>query len=442
MADEHFVTRSRITELPMRISMISFGTRGDLEPFLAVEQKLRTAGHDVVLTVPVDLADFARQTGAAIRPFGVDVRDFLGSPESRDMLARGDGRSFIARAMEGKHAHVETLHRDFTAAAEDADLIVATQLAEEEASSLAEWRGVPYIGMDYYPVRSNNRVPHPMLSTRSLGPLGNRLTYRMVDRLTFRNNVADLNKLRHSLGLPPATKPATRRLADIGATAIQAYSKHLVPQLADWGIRRPLVGSLRLDPAQRAALRSDHEDPELERWLADGDAPIYVGFGSIPVGDGRQTLEMIRQVARNLNTRALVVAGWSDYPREADPTGRVYVTSAVDHDSVLPRCRLAVHHGGSGTTAATISAGLPTMICSIFYDQPFWGRRVQQLGVGHTMRLQDADAPSLTRHLQSLMSEDVAVRVKQLAAAMRTEDGVDAAAHYITKAAGTPWPRG
>ena len=419
----------------MRIALIAFGTRGDVEPFLAVEKRLRAAGHQATVAVPADLAAFAGQTGATIRPFGVDVRDFLASREGRDMLARGDGRSFIARALEAKRGFVETLHRDFTATVEGADVVVATRLAEEEASSLAEWRGVPFVGIDYYPVSSNGRFPHALLTTRQLTPLGNRLTYRLVNRLAFRGSVADLNVLRHSLGLPPARAAAPSRLDAAGATAIQAYSRHLVPQLADWGPRRPLVGSLRLDSAQRATLRSDHEDTELESWLAAGDAPIYVGFGSIPVGDGRQTLEMIRKVARDVGTRALVVAGWSDFPRDADRTGRVHVTTAVDHGSVLPRCRLAVHHGGSGTTAATISAGLPTVICSIFYDQQFWGRAVERLGVGATMRLQDADATALTKLIRPLLTEEAAGRVKQLAAAVRDEDGPGEAARIITSVA-------
>jgi sterol 3beta-glucosyltransferase len=416
----------------MRIALIAFGTRGDIEPFLAVEQRLRAAGHEVVVAVPVDLAGFARQTGATIRPFGVDVRDFLGSAESRDMLARGDGRSFIATALEAKKGFVEALHRDFLATAEGADVIVATRLAEEEASSLAEWRGVPFVGIDYYPVSSNGRFPHALLTTRPLTPLGNRLTYRLVNRLAFRGSVTDLNRLRQSLGLPPAKTAAPQRLDAAGATAIQAYSRHLVPQLANWGPRRPLIGSMRLGPEQRAALRSDHEDPDLEDWLAAGDRPLYFGFGSIPVGDGRRTLDMIRQVARDLDTRALLVAGWSDYPRDADPTGRVHVTTAVDHDAVLPRCRLAVHHGGAGTTAATIGAGLPTVICSIFYDQPFWGRIVQRLGVGATMRLQHADAAALTKLIRPLLTAEVSERVERLAAAMRTEDGPGEAARIIT----------
>jgi sterol 3beta-glucosyltransferase len=255
-----------------------------------------------------------------------------------------------------------------------------------------------------------------------------------VDRLTFRGAAADLNVLRRSLGLPPATVAASRRLDRAGAVVIQAYSRHLVPELTGWGARRPLVGSMRLDPGQRAALRGDHEDTGLDDWLDAGDAPIYVGFGSIPVGDGRRTLDMIRQVARELDTRALVVAGWSDYPRDADPTGRMRVTTAVDHSAVLPRCRLAVHHGGSGTTAATIGAGLPTVICSIFYDQPFWGRVVERLGVGATMRLQDADAASLARLIRPLLSEETAARVRRLADAMSSEDGPGEAARIITSA--------
>ncbi|WP_164842786.1 glycosyltransferase [Actinoplanes solisilvae] len=419
----------------MRIAVFAFGSRGDVEPGLALGGRLREYGHDVVVAAPIDSVEFARQTGADVHPINVDAHEFLSSPEGRDMLARGDVRAYVRRMLDKKHEVAPTLHDDLIAAAGSTDVVVGTRLVEEETSSIAEWLGVPFVGLHYAPNRPNGRLPSPLIGTRSLTPLGNRLTYQVAERMLWRRDRPDVNILRGRLHLPKATAPVSVRLAAAQAPEIQAYSRHLVPELAEWDDRRPLVGNLRLTELQRAAIRGDHQDAGLDRWLAADEPPIYYGFGSMPVRDGRKTLDMITEASRRLGTRALVAAGWSDLPRDTTADdGRVRVVAGLDHDRVLPRCRLAVHHGGAGTTAASVGAGLPTVVCSVFADQHFWGQAVARLGIGATMRRSDATAASLTELIKPLLAEDVTLRAKRVAAAMADEDPAGEAARIISAA--------
>lgn len=414
----------------MRVVILAVGTRGDVEPALALAWRLRARGHEVSLAVPMDLTGFAREAGFDASPVSLDTREFLESPQGQRFLAAGDSREYVRLLVAKKKEIVHALHDDLTSAVKGADVVVGTRLVEEEGSSLAEWLGVPFVALHYYPARSNPAYASPFVTARRLPAPLTRLTHRLFERTQWRHNAADVNRLRHTLGLPAADRPATVRFARTGIVEIQAYSRFLVPELADWDARRPLTGPLRLEPEQRALLRSDHGDAELDRWLDEGDAPVYVGFGSQPVLDGPGLIAQVRRTAERLGVRVLLNAGWSRLePGDTGP--RLLLRRSVDHDRVFPRCRVAVHHGGAGSTAASVGAGLPTVVCADFADRALWGRAVTRLGVGTTTPFAGLDADRLTAAIRPLLAAGPARRARQLAARMATEDGTTRAVDII-----------
>ncbi|GAB7037140.1 MULTISPECIES: glycosyltransferase [Catenuloplanes] len=418
----------------MRIVFYAVGTRGDVQPVVALAGALTTRGHEVVVGVNEDLVGFARRAGVDARPLGVDAHRFLRSPAGQQWLAGGDVRAYLRELIAERHRIIRDVQRDMGPLAGGADVVVGTRLIEEEASTLAEWQRVPFLGLHYAPVRPNSRFASVIVTPRRLPAPLNRLTHVIYQRRLWHSSRADLNAFRHSLGLPPAAAPADVRLAAAGVTDIQAYSRFLLPELAGWGATRPLVGSPRLSATQRAALGDGDDDPGLTDWLAAGDPPVYFGFGSMPVQDPARVLDLIRTAARRMGVRALVGAGWSDMAADTARDPDVRVVTAVDHDAVLPGCRAAVHHGGSGSTAASLRAGLPTVICSVFSDQPFWGRVVRRLGVGDTFRYTALSADRLVRATLPLLADGTAARAAALAEHLRTEDSTGEAATLIERA--------
>ena len=205
---------------------------------------------------------------------------------------------------------------------------------------------------------------------------------------------------RRELGLPKATGPAARRIAERGSLEIQAYDEVCFPGLAaewaKWNGQRPFVGALTMELPTDA-------DEEIASWIAAGTPPIYFGFGSIPVESPADTLAMIGGVCAELGERALVCSGWSDF-RDVPHFEHVKVVGAVNHAAVFPACRAVVHHGGPGTMAAGLRAGVPTLILWMLGDQPLWGAAVKRLKVGTARRFASTTRESLVADLRTILA--------------------------------------
>ncbi|QHF21668.1 glycosyltransferase [Rathayibacter sp. VKM Ac-2762] len=418
----------------MRITVLAVGSRGDVQPMVVLAAELRERGHDVLVAAPDDLVPMASALGLDAVPLGFDVRAFLQSGEGQAWLASGDTRSYLRGLLRQKVELSSVLQPAMVRAAAGADLLLAANLVLDEASCIAEAAGIPVIGMHFVPRRSNPRYPAVTVTARRLPRPLPRLTHLIADRVERRATAGYVNDLRLALGLPPTTLPVSRRLADRGAWELQVYSSVLVPGLEGWPERRPITGFIRATPEQHALWGDAGADDSLDAWLDAGDPPVFFGFGSMPVGEPGPVLALLDQVCRDLRVRGLVGAGWSDFADRAPSTrDRLRVVGALDHRAVLPRCVAAVHHGGAGTTAESLIAGLPTVIAAVFSDQPFWGRRVTELGVGSTFAFVDLSADRLVAALRPLLREEAGRRARTVGAALAREDGVRAAADAVER---------
>ncbi|WP_369829926.1 glycosyltransferase, partial [Mycobacterium sp. E2238] len=177
-----------------------------------------------------------------------------------------------------------------------------------------------------------------------------------------------------------------------GSLEIQAYDEVCFPGLAaewaKWGGQRPFVGSLTME------LPTDTDDEDVASWIAAGTPPICFGSGSIPLESPSATVEMISSACANLGERALLCFGGTDFS-DVPHFDHVKVVGVVNYASVFPACRAVVHHGGSGTTAASLRAGIPTLILWSSADQPYWGNQIKRLKVGTARRFSETTEKSL-----------------------------------------------
>ena len=421
----------------MRISLIGAGTRGDAQPVVLLARALQGRGHDVVVGVSADLVGFAERAGVPTLPFGPDNREVLGSEHGQRMLAAGDVRQLLRRLAQVSHERFPLSVRELSALFHGADLVVAGILAEDAGSCFAEALRIPLVALHLTPLRRTRAYPAPLVTTASRLPgRANLATTALFERLWCRNLAGDMALLRAELGLPPDRRTAPARLAVAGATEVQAYSEVVVPGLRDLGPRRPVVGYLLPGRQERAVLGDTPADAELDDWIGDGSPPVYLGFGSMPVLDPAATLAVVGRVAARLRVRALVMAGSSGMPL-GDAGPDVRVVASVDHDEVLPRCRAAVHHGGAGTTAAALRAGTPSLVCSVFADQPFWGTRVARLGAGAHLRLTALDETTLERGLADVLRPEVGARAAALGGRLRAEPDAAVRAADLVEGAAT-----
>jgi sterol 3beta-glucosyltransferase len=411
----------------MRVAIFAVGTRGDAEPALALAFALTQHGHEAVVGVAEDLVAFGRSLGVDTRRLSVNARDFLDSEDGRRWLEHGDTQQYIAGLMKKRHEVADAIQSDMIDIVAGADMIVSARLVEGEAWSLAEWLGVPFVGLQYAPMRTNRAFPSPMVSTHLMSEPETLLTHEMFQQSEWRALSSDVSRLRKRLGLPTMSASVAESAERAKALEIQAYSRFVLPELSQWDALHPLVGYLRLAPAQLSMLPAEEPDATLADWLDQGEAPVYFGFGSMPLRDPAGTVRMIRAACATLGVRALVSTRSNDLPSD----DHLCMVGSIDHEEVLPRCQVAVHHGGAGTTAASLRAGAPTVICSVFSDQPFWGATVERLGVGQTLPFVDLSEERLVAAIRPLLTDEAQQRSKKLADALRTEDGPEHAAKLI-----------
>ena len=359
--------------------------------------------------VPPNLVSFVESaSGVPVSAYGVDSQQQLDDDSFRNFWSVRDPvralRQLRAYHTQGWTEMSETL----TALAADADAIVMGTTYQEIPANVAEARGIPLIALHMFPLRANHsilpvRLPRPMVRALWAGLEG--LFWRVV-------RPAD-DQQRRRLGLPGARVRSPRRITGLGTLEIQAYDEVLFPDLdRQWRGRRPLVGTLTL---QRA---TDH-DAEVAAWIAAGTPPVSFGFGSMPVTSPTEAVATIEVVCADLNVRALICSGvWSLEPRADTP--EVKVVPSVHHETVFPRCRAIVHHGGSGTTAAGARSGVPAVVVWVGADQPIWAGRVEKLGIGSALRFSSMTKGSLRRALEVALEPATVTRARALAGRMTT----------------------
>ncbi|MFI1461108.1 glycosyltransferase [Nocardia carnea] len=426
----------------MKVAIALTGTRGDVQPGIALGLELRSRGHDVVVGAPPNLVDFTAATGLPAQTCGPDVQQLYSSEEGQKALAAGSSFRLMQLVGNQMAEYADRMNNEVVAVCAGADVIVSTLLTEDRVASVSEASGTPMVTMHGFPGRKTGAYPFPGALPPHWRPPAalNRTTWTVAENLRRVVFMRYLNRLRRDLGLPKTTQSPAAMLAARNVAEVQIYDPALVPGLTeDWGTRRPLVGFLALPRQAREALgelADDHRD--LLAWIADGEPPVYYGFGSMPIRDTHQVLAMVEETSRRLGRRALVSAGWSDLDTANAETGpQIRVAGPVAHDLVFPQCAAAVHHGGIGTTFESLRAGLPTLVCSVSFDQPMWGGQVERLGVGAHLPFAKLGSERLTDAVRTLLDPSMARRTALLAESLRSRsDATTRTADIVEAAAG------
>lgn len=412
----------------MKVALVAYGTRGDVQPLVCLGRALADRGGEVEVIAPRDAADMVLSAGLPFRALPCDFQALLRAPQAQRMLAAGDINAMTRWFRKEEEGYEAELNRTLLEATESVDAIVPTVVPAARCRAIAASRRTAVLPVYLTPHVASRRYPSIFMSQRSLGPL-NRLSHVLVHRVLWRTQRDSIAGLHRELSLPPATRRDWSRAFVGEAPALLAFSQALFPAPDDWPRWLHTVGAVKPWPSLRAALGEDGIPAELEDWLAAGPPPVFLGFGSMPVLDQRAMLRTIRAVLARLGLRGILAAGWSELSAAGDET--LYVVDEVDHESLLPRCAAAVHAGGAGTTAASVGAGTPTLICSVWYDQPFWGARCRKLGIGDTFPFTKLDTRRLVDGLRNVLRPEVAARAKEVGRHMAEEDGVSAAVAHL-----------
>ncbi|CPR08155.1 glycosyl transferase family protein [Mycobacterium bohemicum DSM 44277] len=412
----------------MRFVLAFYGTRGDVEPGLAVGRELRRRGHDVCMAVSPDLVGFAEAAGLAAVDYGPDIQAWLESTRNfwayffRNFWRIRDVLALLRESREPGTRRWGEMSATLTELTNGANLLLTGMSYQELAANVAEYRDIPLATLLWFPIRVNGRL------VPSLPPSFIRSAMRIYEWLVWRGVKKVEDSQRRELGLPKVTRPAPRRIAEQGSLEIQAYDKVCFPGLADewakFGRQRPFVGTLTMESPTDA-------DEEVASWIAAGAPPIFFGFGSIPVESAADTVAMIGRACAQLGERGLVCAAATDFSN-APHFEHVKVVDAMNYAAVFPACRAVVHHGGAGTTAAGLRAGVPTLILWMADVQLIWGVAVKRLKVGTARRFSTVTEKSLVADLRTILAPQYVTRAREIATWMtKPAESVAAAADLV-----------
>jgi UDP:flavonoid glycosyltransferase YjiC (YdhE family) len=401
----------------MKFALASCGTRGDVEPCAAVGLELQRRGHDVHMAAPPDMVGFLESAGLSAVAHGPDSRltpDFFRT----SWTLRNPIRP-LREAMEHVAQRWSEVSTTLTSLADGADLLLTGVSYQEAAANVAEYYDIPLAAWHHVPMRANGHlipiVPSPLI--RSAMAVSDWVQWRMTKQAE--------DAQRRGLSLAKATRPASRRMMQRGALEIQAYDELCFPGLAaEWHGRRPFVGALTMD------LPTDADD-EVASWITAGTPPIYFGFGSMPIRSAADTVAMISAACNQLAERALICSGASDFIH-IPYFDNVKVVRAVNHAAIFPACRAVVHHGGAGTTAAGMRAGIPTLILWVASDQPIWAAQVRRLKVGSARRFSATTTKSLVADLRRILAPPYVNQAREIGTRMtKPTASVARAAHLL-----------
>lgn len=400
----------------MRVLLSTIGSRGDVQPLVALGSELKALGHDVMLCVPPDFREWIEGLGLPVTPIGPSLRSTGKAPSGRTISAE-QRRQMLEGTVA---AQFETI----ASAARGCDAMVGATALQVAAPSVAERMDVPYVFAAYCPavLPSRHHAP-PLLPSLGDTAAPQLADYRELwDRDALRWNdtwLPLINAKRESLGLAP--------IADV-----RGYVHTDRPWLACDATLGPWP-----EPSDETVLQTgawilpDERplSPELEAFLEAGAPPVYLGFGSIsaPADLARVMIES----ARALGRRAILSRGWAELDLIDDKPDCLAI-GEVNQQALFKRVAAVVHHGGAGTTHAAARAGVPQVVIPQHYDQPYWAQRVQELGIGtaHVSRLPTVE--SLTEALARALDPAVADRARTVAQRIRA-DGARIAAEHLTR---------
>jgi sterol 3beta-glucosyltransferase len=428
----------------MRITLFAHGTRGDVWPLVALGWHLAARDHDVVVAAPEEFREFTERAGLRAASLPFDMVAWLSTTEGQRLLHAGGVRVMREAAREYSR-HADAFDEAYLAAARGAEALVGTFLTWDRALVLGDLLRIPVAAVYqqlYAPSREYSSV---VLTSGRLRPRLLRLaSHELTDRIWWHGTAKSTNAFRRKLGLPACSQSTFSRLQRAGALGLHTHSPSLFPRPTDWPEHLKFTGAWQMPHASRENL-GEHLAPDLQAWLDAGEQPIFLGFGSMPVLDPQPLLQDIISVTAALGLRAIVSANCVS-PQAADTLpDHLRVVGTVDHDRLFPQCAAVVHHGGAGSTSASLRAGRPTMICSILADQPWWGERMRHLGVGAHVPFRKLNRDTLQSGLRTLLDPDVDARARTLGAAIQAEgDGLPAATQlledWLVVAEPTPLP--
>lgn len=414
----------------MKITIVSVGSRGDVQPYLALGLGLQQAGYEVTLAADTVFESFISEHGIRFAPISANPMRVL----EGGSVGMGDNPfqlfSWVRKyVMEIGNEHFSTL----LAACQGADLIIFGSIGFV-AIHIAEALQTRALATSLQPIIPTKEIPY---STAKIPPEWlpfrgaiNKFNYGIYNKMFYRMMLGMINQGREQvLGLKPLPWSFYARLDLSQYWMLYGYSQHVIPKPQDWNNFQKITGYWSLEQQQ-----DWQPSDELSAFLEETPKPVYIGFGSMVDKEAAVLTQLVVNAVEQAQVRAVLLGGWTDLGGQGLPKSILKVND-VPHDWLFPRVAAVVQHGGAGTTAAGFQAGVPMVIVPFMADQPFWGYQAAKLGVSpKPIPRKKLTANKLAGAIIKAVSDnDMRQNAAALGQNLRQEDGVGEAVRIISE---------
>ncbi len=413
----------------MRILIIAPGSRGDVQPYIALGTGLKEAGHVVRFVSHRNFKPLVQAYGLEFWPVDSDVRGIVENNAMRERIEKGNFLLLMAQMAKEAQREALAFAEGGLAAAGGMDIVLAGMGGVFIGLAIAEKANLPLLQayvVPFTPTQDFSSVLAPKTPAAF-----NRFSHQLTRQLLWQGfRSADTLARKKVLGIPPApisgpyhSKPTH------GMPILYGFSPSVIPAPADWDESTHITGYWFVEEAE------DWKPPSaLIDFLQSGPAPVYIGFGSMSNRDPEKTTELIIQALERIDQRAILLSGWGGLHSATIPDS-IYMIDSVPHSWLFPRVSAVIHHGGASTTAAGLRAGVPAVVVPFFGDQPFWGQRVADLGVGpKPIPRKKLTVERLASAIQeAVANEGMRQRAVEVGKQIQTENGIDSAVEIINQ---------
>jgi len=416
----------------LNIGIFTYGTRGDVQPYIALALGLMDKGHQVTIAAPENFKTFVEGFGITFHPLYGDAEEMMNSPEGQTVLKTENTIKLMKYFFNVLHEIKVPLRKSYIEGINKVDFIIANTATLPITNAIAEKQNKK-LALTYFmpPVVPTAEFPLGDFDFLNF-PSYNKLTYKLAHIFYWKFVKNETNEFRQELGLPILKENLISYIDKQKPLDLYCISPSLIPRPKDWEENHKITGFLTISKEYRENHVMDKIPAGLNDWLSQGGKPIYMGFGSNGIGDTRKFISILNDVLTKTNERILFCTGWSLF--ESLPVHKnLFVTKYVNHEAVLPKCKAGIFHGGAGTLAAMLRNQLPVIIISFYTDQPTWGKIIERMKLGAHIPIKKLTTEKLLRALAIIQTAEVKENAATIGRQIINENGLDKAVSEVEK---------